>query len=122
MTDEALDKYARRVLLDALRAEWDDAGQGDTFAPSRKYQNDMRVLVAKPALWYKKKIEPPWRHYARRLSALAALIVVCVVAVWYLPNTSEAAAQASAAPLPTIITTLVIVGAVTLLIGKKRRK
>ena len=94
MTDEALDQYTRQVLLDALRVEWDDTGQSDAFTPSKKYQSEMRELVANPEAWYKKKTEPPWRRYVRRLSALAAVVAVCVAAVWFLPNGGEAAAHA----------------------------
>ena len=122
MTDEALDQYPSRVLLDALRMEWDDTGQDDAFTPSRKYQNEMRELAANPAAWYKKKTEPPWPRYVRQFSTLAAIVAVCIVAVWLLPDGGEAAAQAPAGSLPVALLALAAIGAIALLVDKKRRK
>ena len=97
MTDEALDQYAKSVLLDALRLEWDDTGQEGAFAPSKRHQNEMRELVADPEAWYQKRTAPPWRRYARRLTAIAAMIAVCVLAVWFLPEGGGAAARSPGA-------------------------
>ena len=122
MTEEALEQYARQVLLDALRLEWDDTGQGGAFAPSRKYQNEMRELVANPEAWYRKKTEPPWRRYVRQLSALAAIVAVCVIAVRFLPNGGEAAAQALGGPLPAVLLALAALAAAALVISRKQKK
>lgn len=94
MTDEALDELTRQVMIDALRTEWENTGQDDTFAPSKKYWDETRELLADPNKWYKKKTEPVWRRYVRQLSAFAAIVAVCIAAVWLLPDGGEAAAQA----------------------------
>lgn len=122
MTDEALDRYAKNVLLDALRLEWDDTGQEDVFTPSKRHQNEMRELAANPEAWYKKKTEPPWRRYARRLSTLAAIAAICAAAIWFLPDGGEAAAQAPGGSLPAVLLTLAACAVVAFIAGRKRRK
>ena len=121
-TDEALEQYAKSVLLDALRLEYDDTGQDGAFTPSRKHQNEMRELAANPEAWYRKKTEPPWRKYARRLSTLAALAAIVCAAVWYLPNGGEAAAQAPPGSLSTVLLAAAAVAAVAAVIERKHKK
>lgn len=79
MTDEALDLLARRVLLDALRSEWEHGNETTVlFMPSKKYQQQMRDMLADPQGWCKRKFRPMWKIALRRVAAffLTALVGV----------------------------------------------
>ena len=79
MTDEALDLLARRVLLDALRSEWEHESETTlTFMPSKKHQQQMRDMLADPQGWCKRKLRPAWKKALRRVAAffLTALVGV----------------------------------------------
>ena len=79
MTDKALDLLARRVLLDALRSEWEHGNETTVlFMPSKKYQQQMRDMLADPQGWCKRKFRPMWKIALRRVAAffLTALVGV----------------------------------------------
>ena len=79
MTDEALDLLARRVLLDALRSECEHENETTvTFMLSKKYQQQMRDMLADPQGWCKRKLRPAWKTALRRVAAffLTALVGV----------------------------------------------
>jgi len=120
-TDEALDQYAKRALLDALRHEWDEAGQRDSFTPSKAYQASMRELAANPEAWYRRKTEAPWRRYARRLSLLAALAAIVFVAVQYLPAAGGKAA-AQMPPVGVLPAMLLVLAAAVVFFAVNRKK
>ena len=79
MTDEALDLLARQVLLDALHSEWEHGNETTvSFMPSKKYQQQMRDMLADPQGWCKRKLRPAWKKALRRVAAffLTALVGV----------------------------------------------
>lgn len=92
MTDEELDGFLHRVLLDALKLEW--SGFLENAPPvemSKHYRNQMRKMVADPLAWYRKKTRPIWKKAFR---AVAAFLMICSVAFGTLMVASPSARAA----------------------------
>lgn len=92
MTDEALDLFAKQVILDALRFERENTGETKTgFSPSKKYQHQMREMVADPQGWCQRKMRPAWKKALRRVAAVFLAATVGVSA-WLAVDTNARAA------------------------------
>ena len=92
MTDEELDGFVHRVLLDALQLEW--SGFLENAPPvemSKHYRHQMRKMVADPLAWYRKKTRPIWKKAFR---AVAAFLMICSVAFGTLMVASPSARAA----------------------------
>lgn len=78
MTDEELDGFMRRVLLDALQLEWSDfLEDAPPVETSKHYRHQMRKMVADPLAWYRKKTRPILEKAFR---AVAAFLIICSLA------------------------------------------
>lgn len=74
MTDQELDRALRRVLLDALKAEEDQAaGPIVPFTPSARYRRSMGRMRRNPLPWARDRARPVWRR-ALRQAAMFALV------------------------------------------------
>lgn len=74
MTDQELDRALRRVLLDALKAEEDQAaGPIVPFTPSARYRRSMGRMRGNPLPWARDRARPVWRR-ALRQAAMFALV------------------------------------------------
>ena len=74
MTDQELDRALRRVLLDALKAEEDQAAEPDVpFTPSARYRRSMGRMRRNPLQWARDRARPVWRR-ALRQAAMFALV------------------------------------------------
>ena len=92
MTDEALDLFEKQVILDALRFERENTGETKTgFSPSKKYQHQMREMVADPQGWCQRKMRTVWKKALRRVAA-AFLAATVGVSVWLAVDTDARAA------------------------------
>lgn len=92
MTDEALDLFAKQVILDALRFERENTGETKTgFSPSKKYQHQMREMSADPQGWCQRKMRPAWKKTLRRVAAVFLAATVGVSA-WLAVDTDARAA------------------------------
>lgn len=92
MTDEELDGFLHRVLLDALQLEW--SGWLENAPPvetSKHYRHQMRKMVADPLAWYRKKTRPIWKKAFR---AVAAFLMICSLAFGTLMVASPSARAA----------------------------
>lgn len=69
MTDQELDRMMRRVLLDSLRND-EAIGMTVTFAPSRKHQHQMRVMLKDPLKWLRNRMKPIWKLAAQRAAVI----------------------------------------------------
>lgn len=73
MTEDDLNGLMHRVLMDALRMEWTDTlDRAQPMEASRKFQHQMKVMLADPFAWYRKKIRPIWKKALRT----AAVIII----------------------------------------------
>lgn len=78
MTDEELDGFMRRVLLDAIQLEWSDfLENAPPVETSKHYRHQMRKMIANPLAWYHKITCPIWEKAFR---AVAAILIICTVA------------------------------------------
>lgn len=92
MTDEAFDLFAKQVILDALRLQRENTGETKTgFSPSKKYQHQMREMVADPQGWCQRKMRPVWKKALRRVAAVFLAATVGVSA-WLAVDTGARAA------------------------------
>ena len=57
MTDQALDKLMRQVLIDSLALEDDCAEQVD-FVSTKRHQHEIQIMLKNPLGWYKRKVKP----------------------------------------------------------------
>lgn len=74
MTDQALDKLMRRVLLDSLRKDEAELEErAEPFIPSRGYQRQMKKMLTDPIKWFNSKTKPVWKRIAKKV-AVAVLI------------------------------------------------
>ena len=69
MTDQELDRMMRRVLLDSLRND-EAIGMAVTFAPSRKHQHQMSVMLKDPLKWLRNRMKPIWKLAAQRAAVI----------------------------------------------------
>lgn len=69
MTDQELDRMMRRVLLDSLRND-EAIGMTVTFAPSRKHQHQMSVMLKDPLKWLRNRMKPIWQLAAQRAAVI----------------------------------------------------
>lgn len=69
MTDQELDRMMRRVLLDSLRND-EAIGMTVTFAPSRKHQHQMSVMLKDPLKWLRNRMKPIWKLAAQRAAVI----------------------------------------------------
>lgn len=92
MTDEELDGFLHRALLDALQLEWSDfLENAPPVETSKHYRHQMRKMVANPLAWYRKKTRPIWKKAFR---AVAAILIICSVAFGTLMAASPSARAA----------------------------
>ena len=92
MTDEALDLFAKQVILDALRLERENTGETKTgFSPSKKYQHQMSEMVADPQGWCQRKMRPAWKKALRRVAAVF-LVATVGASAWLAVDTNARAA------------------------------
>lgn len=60
MTEDDLDGLMHHVLMDALRMEWSDTlNAAPSFVASRRFQAQVRTMLADPFAWYRKKTLVP---------------------------------------------------------------
>jgi hypothetical protein len=77
MTDQALDKLMRRILLDSLRkdeAELEE--QTEPFFPSRGYQRQIKKMLTDPIKWFNSKTKPSWKRVAQKVAVVALIISI----------------------------------------------
>ena len=69
MTDHALDKLMRQILIDSLELDMKDGMQGDLI-PSKRHQRQMQEMLKNPLGWYKRKTKPVWKLALQRVAVV----------------------------------------------------
>lgn len=101
MTDQELDRMMRRVLLDSLRNDeqnaWEEA---EPFVPSRNHQRQMRDMLKDPIKWLRNRKKPVWKLAIQKVAVVLLVVslslgsvmavspaaratVICWVTEWY---------------------------------------
>lgn len=77
MTDQELDSLMRRVLMDAIRKDEEDAiDKADPFIPSRKHQRQMKEMLADPLKWMRNKTKPVWKQLVQKIAVVLLIASV----------------------------------------------
>lgn len=75
MTDQELDSMMKRVLLDALKVEWEEKIDAlPALQLSARRQRSTREMLADPLGWARKRARPVWK---KALQRVAAVLIVC---------------------------------------------
>lgn len=90
MTDQALDKLMRQVLIDSLALEEDSAEPAD-FNPSKRHQQQMKIMLKNPLGWYKRKTKPVWKLALRRVAVVLLVASLGFGSVMVVSPTARAA-------------------------------
>ena len=92
MTDQELDSLMRRVLMDAIRKDEEDAIDiTDPFIPSRKHQRQMKEMLLDPLKWMRNKTKPVWKRLAQRVAVVLLIASVSLGGVMAVSPTVRAA-------------------------------
>ena len=92
MTDQELDSLMRRVLMDAIRKDEEDAIDiTDPFIPSRKHQRQMKEMLLDPLKWMRNKTKPVWKKFAQRIAVVLLIASVSLGGVMAVSPTVRAA-------------------------------
>lgn len=71
MTDQELDNLMRRVLMDAIRKDEEDAMEEiESFVPSRKHQRQMKEMLKDPLKWMRNRTKPAWKRIAQKVAVI----------------------------------------------------
>lgn len=92
MTDQELDNLMRRVLMDAIRKDEEDATEEiESFIPSRKHQRQMREMLKDPLKWMRNKTRPVWKMIVQKVAVVLLIISVSLGGVMAISPTVRAA-------------------------------
>lgn len=92
MTDQELDSLMRRVLMDAIQKDEEDATEEiGTFVPSRKHQRQMKEMLKDPLKWMRNKTKPAWKRIAHKVAVIFLIISVSLGGVMAVSPTVRAA-------------------------------
>lgn len=93
MTDQELDALMKRVLIDSIRLDLDEAAKDDTiqFTPSARYQRQMRSMLNDPLKWSRKKGRPIWKAALQRVAMILLAVSVGFGAIMVASPTARAA-------------------------------
>lgn len=90
MTDQALDKLMRQVLIDSLALEEDSAVPVD-FTPSKRHQQQMQLMLKNPLGWYKRKTKPVWKLALQRVAVVFLVASIGFGSIMVVSPTARAA-------------------------------
>lgn len=92
MTDQELDNLMRRVLMDAIRKDEEDATEEiESFIPSRKHQRQMREMLKDPLKWMRNKTRPVWKMIVQKVAVVLLIASVSLGGVMAISPTVRAA-------------------------------
>ena len=93
MTDQELDALMKRVLIDSIRLDLDEATKNDTiqFTPSARHQRQMSSMLEDPLKWSRKKSRPIWKAVVQKVAMILLVISIGFGAVMVTSPTARAA-------------------------------
>ena len=77
MTEEEIDIFMRKILLDSLKLEWSDyLESAPPVETSKQYLRQMKKMLKDPLTWVRDKTRPVWRKVLHRA---ASILIVCTI-------------------------------------------
>ena len=75
MTEQELDKFMQRILIDAVKKDTEVAADATLqFCPSTKYQHSIHEMLKNPVKWAKKKERPIWKAALQKVAVLLVVL------------------------------------------------
>lgn len=79
MTDRELDGLLRKVMMDAVKREW-EAEQKECwslpFSPSKQHEKQMRKMLDDPVKWAKNRSRPMWKTVFQKVAVILLIASV----------------------------------------------
>ena len=92
MTEQELNTFMGKVLLDSIKLEYEcDSNQHTTFEASNRHQSQIRSMLKNPLGWAKKRSQPLWKNVLRRVAVAVLVITVGFGSVMAVSPTVRAA-------------------------------
>lgn len=92
MTDQELDNLMRRVLIDAIRKDEENATEEiEPLMPSRNHQRQMKEMLKDPLKWMRNKTKPAWKRVAQKVAVILLIASVSLGGVMAVSPTVRAA-------------------------------
>lgn len=75
MTDKQLDELMKRLLMDAIKNEYDFTEEEVTyFNPSPKYKRQMTAMLNNPQKWINKYSKPAWKKVLQQIAVFFLIV------------------------------------------------
>ncbi len=71
MTDRELDALLERVLIGAVKRDWEGWEEQSAFTASHRHRRQMRAMLKNPLGWARERARPMWRPALRRVAVVA---------------------------------------------------
>ena len=71
MTDRELDALLERVLIGAVKRDWEGREEQSAFTASHRHRRQMRAMLKNPLGWARERARPMWRRALRRVAVVA---------------------------------------------------
>ena len=92
MTEQELNTFMGKVLLDSIKLEYEcDSNQHTTFEASNRHQSQIRSMLKNPLGWAMKRSQPLWKNVLRRVAVAVLVITVGFGSVMAVSPTVRAA-------------------------------
>ena len=92
MTEQELNTFMGKVLLDSIKLEYECvSNQHTTFEASNRHQSQIRSMLKNPLGWAKKRSQPLWKNVLRRVAVAVLVITVGFGSVMAVSPTVRAA-------------------------------
>jgi hypothetical protein len=92
MTDQELDVFMKRVLLDAIKRDCEkETDEVPAFVPTQKHQRQMAAMLAAPDEWAHKRAQPVWKKVLQKVAVILLVVSLSFGGVMVASPTARAA-------------------------------
>lgn len=92
MTDQELDNLMRRVLIDAIRKDEENATEEiEPLMPSRNHQRQMKEMLKDPLKWMRNKTKPVWKAAVQKIAVILLIALLSFSSMMAVSPTVRAA-------------------------------
>lgn len=91
MTDQELDYFIKRILIDSIKLDFEIIEKDDvSFVPSLQHRRQIKLMLIDPLRWSKKRIRPIWKTIAYKVAVILLIISLGFSAVMVSSPTARA--------------------------------